>query len=102
MLPCKCFCHFFRNLATLLNVALGGYQNLEHVLISVLFNLLEPPLDALETGQAGGVESEENSIGALVIGLRDGAEAFLPGCVPDLHLHALPIHYHVTNFEVDT
>ena len=41
----------------------------------------------VEAGHAFDAIGEDYAVGAFVEGAGDGAEAFLPGCVPDLQLH---------------
>ena len=65
-------------------------------------NLLEPVLDIVKCGLFGAVVDENDAHGALVIRLRDRAEALLPRRVPYLQLHSLILHINRLDLEVDS
>lgn len=68
----------------------------------MLVNLLQPILDVIEGLLVSAVIDEDDAHGALVIGLGDSPEAFLPRCVPDLELHFLIVDVYLLDLEVNS
>ena len=68
----------------------------------VRLNLLEPVRDIVKCGLLGAVVDEDDAHGALVIRLRDRAEALLSRRVPHLQLHSLVLHIYRFDLEVDS
>ena len=65
-------------------------------------NLLEPVLDIVKCGLLGAVVDENDAHGALVIRLRDRAEALLPRRVPQVQDYDLVLHVHLLGHEVNS
>ena len=64
--------------------------------------LTDPILDILETFLLGAIVSENDAHGALIVGLRDGAEPLLARCVPNLQLNVLAIDLHSLDLEINS
>lgn len=64
-------------------------------------DLLEPVLNVAEGALLGAVVDENDAHGALVVRLRDRAEAFLAGRVPNLQLDSLVLHVNRLDLEID-
>ena len=77
------------------------YQNLRHSTACVRLNLPQPVRNVVKGSLLGAVVNKDDAHGALVIGLRDGSEAFLARSVPHLQLHALVTHQDRLDLEVD-
>ena len=67
----------------------------------MLLDLAQPGLHIIKGLHVRCVESEQNSLGSLVIGLRDRAEPLLASCVPNLQFHALSIDLNVFYLKVN-
>ena len=65
-------------------VALISDQNADDVVGGVLLDLLNPVTNVIERALVGAVVGKDDTHGALVVGLSDGAEALLSGGVPYL------------------
>ena len=90
------------NLPVILEVALSRDHDSEDVLVRVLLDLRKPVRHVVEGGLARRIEGQDYAVCALVVRLGDGAEAFLPGCVPDLQLHILVVYFQVLYLKVDS
>jgi hypothetical protein len=66
----------------------------------VLFNLVEPDGDTLEAFPIGKVKYDDDAVGALVIGVSDGAIALLPSRVPNLQLDCRLVDLHRAEAEI--
>ena len=64
--------------------------------------LTDPILDILEAFLLGAIVSENDAHGPLIVGLRDGAEPLLAGCVPNLQLNVLAIDLHSLDLEINS
>ena len=64
--------------------------------------LTDPILDILEAFLLCAIVSQNDAHGPFVVGLRDGAEPFLAGCVPDLQLNVLAINLHSLDLEINS
>ena len=69
-------------------VQLIPHQNSRH-LVTVVGNLLQPLFDADKGGGLAQVKDDQDTVGAAVVGGRDGAETLLAGRVPDLNFKKL-------------
>ena len=65
------------------------------------FDLLEPVLDVVKGGLLGAVVDEDDTHGALVVGLRDCPKSFLACGVPDLEFDSLVLDRDGFDLEVD-
>ena len=66
------------------------------------FYLTDPILDILEAFVLGAIVSQNDAHGPLIVGLRDGTEPLLAGCVPNLQLNVLAIDLHCLDLEIDS
>ena len=64
--------------------------------------LLEPPGDAVEGGQAGDVVDDKHPDSSAVVGIGDSPEALLAGGVLDLGLDLLAVDLHALDLELHT
>ena len=69
--------------------------------VGVLLDLGYPVSDGLEGPAVGDVIHQEDALRAAEVGRGDGAESLLSGCVPDLELDALTIHFHIFDLEIN-
>ena len=76
-------------------------EHLGDSLTGVRLNLLQPVADVVKRGLLRAVVHQNDAHRALVIRLRDRAEALLPGRVPHLQLHALVLHVDRLDLEVN-
>lgn len=83
-------------------VAFVGNEDLGHVGVRMLLNLLQPVRNVVEGLLVSTVVHKNDAHCALVIGLSDSAETFLARCVPHLQLYSLVIHIDLLDFEVNT
>lgn len=84
------------------HVALVTHQDLVDVHVGMLLDLRYPIPDRLEAAAVGHVVDEQDALRAAEVRRGDGAEAFLPGSVPDLELDLGGVDVNVLDFEVDT
>ena len=68
----------------------------------MLLDLAQPRLHIIKGLHVRRVEGEQDSMGSLVVRLRDRAEPLLASCVPDLQLDLLPIQLYCANLEVNS
>jgi len=100
VLPGQLFAPFGLNHAVR-QVGLVGHEHLGHVIPRVLVDLLEPVGDVIECLLLRAVVNQNDAHRAFVVGLRNRAEAFLAGRVPNLQLYPLAIHIDGLDFEVN-
>ena len=67
----------------------------------MLFNLFQPVLDIVKGAFLSAIVDKDDTHCALVVCLRDSAEAFLASCVPHLKLDSLILHVDGLDLEVD-
>ena len=82
-------------------VTLVGHEDLGHVRIRVLVNLLQPVGDVVERLLVRAIVDQDDPHGPFVVGLRDRAEALLARRVPDLQLDPLVVDVNLLDFEVN-
>ena len=70
--------------------------------LTVLVDLVEPPLNVGEALAAGDVIHHNHAVCPPVVGAGDRPEPLLTRRVPDLQLHFLPVKLYCANLEVDT
>lgn len=83
------------------SIALVRDEDLGHVGVGVLVDLLEPVGDVIEGLLVSAVVDQNDPHCTLVVGLSDRAETLLPGSVPHLQLHTLVIYIDLLYLEVD-
>jgi hypothetical protein len=83
------------------HVALVPNKNFVDMHICMLLDLGNPVADALEAATIRDIVHEQNALSAAEVARCDGAEALLPGGVPNLQLNASSINVNVLDFEVD-
>ena len=83
-------------------VCFVGDEDFGDTRASVRLDLLEPVRDIVKCGLLGAVVDEDDAHGALVVRLRDRAEALLSRRVPHLQLHSLVLHINRLDLEVDS
>ena len=64
--------------------------------------LTHPILDILEAFVLCAIVSQNDAHGSLIVGLRDGAEPLLAGCVPNLQFNVLAIDLHSLDLEINS
>ncbi len=69
--------------------------------VGVLLDLRYPIANGFKRAAVGDVVDEDDPLRPAEVGGGDGAEALLPGGIPDLELHALIVDFNVFDFEVD-
>ena len=67
----------------------------------MLLDLAQPRLHIIKGLHVRRVEGEQDSMGSLVVRLRDRAEPLLASCVPNLQFHALSIDLNVFYLKVN-
>ena len=83
-------------------VCFVGDEDFGDTRAGVRLYLLEPVRDIVKCGLLGAVVDEDDAHGALVVRLRDRAEALLSRRVPHLQLHSLVLHINRLDLEVDS
>ena len=91
-----------RNNTLARQIGLITNEKLIDVLGCVSINLVQPLFDIAEGFLVGNIIDNDNSVSAAVVRGCNGAESFLPGCVPDLELDCLSVQLDRSDFEVDT
>jgi hypothetical protein len=71
---------------TIIAIALVADQYLADIILSVLFNLLDPVADVFKRVFVGHIIGQNNSMGAFIVSLGYGSETLLTGGVPNLQL----------------
>lgn len=64
-------------------------------------NFAQPYFEVLEGLPVGDVKHQKHSMGALVVGGKDGLEFLLPSCVPHLKLYFASRRLNGPYFEVN-
>ena len=100
MLKRKLFAHLFGD-RFWFHIAFGGDEAHNDIFIGVLFDLFQPFFYVFECGHLHGVVAQDDCLCALVVGLSDSTEAFLPGCIPNLHFNFRAIQFHRFHLEVN-
>ena len=68
----------------------------------MLLDLTQPSLHIIKGLHVRRVEGEQDSMGSLVIRLRDRAEPLLASCIPNLQFHALSVDLDVLDLKINT
>jgi hypothetical protein len=84
------------------HVGLVADEYFFHILTSVQLYLTDPILDVGEAFLRGAVVSKDDAHRAFVVGLCDGAEAFLAGGVPNLELNVLSVNLYRFDLKINS
>ena len=84
VLLCELLALLCANHFNIFQVSLISDEDFFDITVRVLLDLFYPFADVFEGFFVRAVVGEDDAHGAFVVGLGDGAEAFLACCVPDL------------------